>query len=95
MIPQIRRIEQTFYRKFLFLGSYQPLELQIQPKLGTLMSKILPKHSPHNYKTTLKKSRKSLFRPAKMSKMTPQNRQNEQIFDQQFRCLEPFINFAN
>merc|ERR1711955_85642 len=42
-----------------------PLELKIHPKVGLLRSKTMPKHFLHNSKTTLKKSRKRLFRPSK------------------------------
>ena len=44
----------------------------MHPKVGLLSTKIMPKHFLNNSKTTLKKSRKRLFRPPKWPKMTPQ-----------------------
>ena len=71
---------------------YQPLELKIHPQVGLLRSKTMPKHFPNNSRKTLKKSRKRFFRPQKCSKITPQNRQNEQIIDRKFRFQRSFIN---
>ena len=47
---------------------YQPLELKIQPKVGLLRLKIMLKHFLNNSKTSLKKSRKRVFRPPKWPK---------------------------
>ena len=49
----------------------------MHPKVCLLSTKTMPKHFLNNSKKTLKKARKWLFRPRKLSKMTPQNRQNE------------------
>lgn len=66
--------------KFQFI--YQPVEPKIQPNVGLLRPKktqITPKQLPSNLEY-----RKLVF-PPKRSKMTPQNRQNQQIFDPHFR----------
>ena len=55
-----------FWSKISIIGViYRPLELKIPPKVGLLRSKTMPKHFLNNSKTTLKKSRKRLFRPPK------------------------------
>ena len=55
-----------FWPKISIIGViYRPFELKIPPKVGLLRSKTMPKHFPNNSKTTLKKSRKRLFRPPK------------------------------
>ena len=74
---------------------YRPLELKIHPRVGPLRPKTKPKHFLNKSKTTLKKSRKWLFGPTKWSKMTPQNRQNEHIFDRKSRFLRSFIDLQS
>ena len=53
----------------------QTLEVKIHLKLGLLGPKTMPKYFINNSRTTLKKSRKWLFRPPKWSKLRSQNGQ--------------------
>ena len=57
--------------------------------------RTMPKHILNNSKTTLKNSAKRLFWPPKWSKMTPQNGQNEQIFDWKFQFSGSFIDLSS
>ena len=88
--------ERTKWAKFwpkisIFGVIYQPFKLKIHPKVGLLRPKTMPKHFLNNSKTTLKKSRIRLFWPPKWPKMTPQNGQNEQIFDRKFWFSRSFM----
>ena len=62
---------------------YQPFELKIQPKVGLLRSKTMPKHFLNNTKKTAKKSRKRFYF-LQIVQNDPQNRQNEPNFDRKF-----------
>ena len=64
---------------------YRPFKLKKPPKVGLSRSKTMPKHFLNNSKTTLKKSRKWLFRPLKIVKTIPQIGQNHQNFDRKSR----------
>ena len=61
MTPQNRHNVQLFYRKSVF--SRQPLALKLQPKVGLLRPKIMPKHFQ-----TPKKVQKTNFSTHKMVK---------------------------
>ena len=69
-----------FQKNSIFEVIYRLLELEIHAKVDLLKWKTIPKHFLNNSKRSLIKSRKRLFRPAKCSKMTPQNRQIELIW---------------
>ena len=91
--PKLPSQGVKFWPKISIFGViYKPLELKIHPKVGLLRPKTMLKNFLNDSKTTLKKSRKRLFWPPKWSKMTPENGQNDQIFDPKFRFWGSFIN---
>ena len=89
------KISKFLTENFNFSGSFINLSSWKYPNGGLLRSKTLPKQFLNNSKISSKKSRKQLFWPTKWSKMTPQNRQNEQNFDRKFQFLVSFINLSS
>ena len=86
----------NFWPKILISGDiYGILELKIHPKVGYLRQKTKPKHILNNSQTTLKKSRKRLFRTPNWPKITPHNGQNEQMFDRKLLFPGSFTDFLS
>ena len=95
MTPPNRKMSNLLNENFDFKGHLSTFRAENTPKVGLLRSKTVPKHFPNNSKTTLKKSRKRLFRPPKRPKMTPIERQNKPIFDWIFLFSRSFINLSS
>ena len=55
--------------------------IEMQPKMGLLRPKTMPKHLLNNSQTPLKKSRKRLFRPPNWPKMTLSDVTSGSYFD--------------
>ena len=85
------KMSKFLIENFNFRGHLSTFWAEIQPKVGLLRPKTMLKQFLNNSQSTLKKSRKRLFRPPKLPKMTPQIGQNEQIFDRKFRFSRSFI----
>ena len=81
----------TFIRASRDAKGDTQLRVAKSTKVGLLSTKTMPKHFPNNSKTTLEKSRKRHFRPPKLSKMTPQNGQNEHILHRKSKFLWLYI----
>ena len=82
---QNRQNDHMFDLKSPISGSWINLLAENKTKIWTFASK---KQTFLKHEKKLRKSAGNDFLLQKLSKMTPQNRKNEQIFDQQFKFFE-------